>query len=284
MLRRRALAVALLALMLAAGYWFWLRDSSLVDVDEVSFSGAGERTDLTAQIEAVALEQSTLDVDEAGLLEAVASDPAVRGLEATPEFPHRLEVELDLRSPVGYLSEAGVVVADDGVVLEAADNPPGDVPAIEVEGSGGAPAPGEGLSGEAAEVTTVLGATPKPLLAELTAARIEPGQGIVVIAGDGLELRFGEATRADAKWEAAAAVLADPQLGAIDYIDLSLPERPVAGSGTSAAPPPGETKQVEEGAAATDAGAAATGEGVAGAVEATPADPLTPSQEPSTIP
>ena len=38
-LKRRLLALLVLSLMLAGGYQFWLRDSSLVAVDEVKISG-----------------------------------------------------------------------------------------------------------------------------------------------------------------------------------------------------------------------------------------------------
>ena len=39
----------------------------------------------------------------------------------------------------------------------------------------------------------------------------------------GIELRFGDASQAATKWKAAAAVLADPSITALDYVDLHAP-------------------------------------------------------------
>lgn len=281
-LRRRLLAALLLAIILAAGYWLWLRDSGLVAISEVSIRGEGERTDLAAQVEAVALQQTSLHVDEAALLEPISSDPAVRGLRASPDFPHRLAVELDLRSPVAYLSAPGLVVASDGIVLERSEEAPPGVPEVSLGGPEAAAPPGERVTGEAAELAIVLGAAPGPLLGELEGARTDPARGIVVVAGEGLELRFGGPERADAKWEAAAAVLADPQLGEVSYIDLSLPERPVAGSGVGLAAAGAETDAASEAAGAAsaetlspppEAAADVPGEAGGGGTEITPSEP-----------
>ncbi len=57
-------------------------------------------------------------------------------------------------------------------------------------------------------------------------------QGVSVELGSGIEIRFGDATEAERKWRAAAAVLADPTTEAVDYIDVQAPQRPaVYGSG-----------------------------------------------------
>ncbi len=57
-------------------------------------------------------------------------------------------------------------------------------------------------------------------------------QGVSVELSSGIEIRFGDATEAERKWRAAAAVLADPTTEAVDYIDVEAPQRPaVYGSG-----------------------------------------------------
>jgi cell division septal protein FtsQ len=57
-------------------------------------------------------------------------------------------------------------------------------------------------------------------------------QGVSVELSSGIEIRFGDATEAEGKWRAAAAVLADPTTEAVDYIDVQAPQRPaVYGSG-----------------------------------------------------
>jgi cell division septal protein FtsQ len=45
----------------------------------------------------------------------------------------------------------------------------------------------------------------------------------------GIELRFGDASRAAEKWRSAVAQLADPSITALDYVDLHSPNRPAVG-------------------------------------------------------
>ena len=52
----------------------------------------------------------------------------------------------------------------------------------------------------------------------------------------GIELRFGDASRAADKWRAAVAVLGDPDLELLDYVDLSSPGRPATGGTQHALP------------------------------------------------
>lgn len=50
--------------------------------------------------------------------------------------------------------------------------------------------------------------------------------GVDVNLTTGIELRFGDASKAARKWRAAVAVLADPEVTALDYVDLRAPGRP----------------------------------------------------------
>ena len=226
-LRRRVAIVLILLAALAAAYHFWFRDSSFVAVEAVRVSGAEERPELASQLESAALEQTTLHVDEQALAAVVADDPAVRGVSATPDFPHRLTIEVDLRDPIAYVPAAGVVVAGDGVVLDRADDRPEDIAVIDVEDAtiGG----GESVEGNALTVAKTLAPAPAPLLEEVREARMDAEYGVVVTLGEGIDLRFGDRDDGDLKWRAAAAVLADPKLTTATYIDLSVPDRPVVG-------------------------------------------------------
>lgn len=226
-LRRRALAAGLLAVALAAGYMFWLRDSSLVAVEEVSVKGVGERSDLESLLRTAGLEQTTLHVDTGALAAAVAAEPAVRSVSAAADFPHGLEITVDLRRPVAFLKAGGAVVAGDGVVLDRSGDRPEGVPTIELRGddllAGGV------VAGDALGLVRVLSAAPEPLLAETDSIGVDPDYGTVATLAAGIDLRFGGNGQADQKWKAAAAVLADPELGSVSYIDLAVPKRPVAG-------------------------------------------------------
>ena len=61
--------------------------------------------------------------------------------------------------------------------------------------------------------------------------------GVDVELRSGIELRFGDASQAVTKWEAAAAVLADPSIEALDYVDLHAPRRPARGGSGHTLPP-----------------------------------------------
>ena len=59
--------------------------------------------------------------------------------------------------------------------------------------------------------------------------------GVEITLRGGIPIRFGNGARAAEKWAAATAVLADPKLDALTYLDVRVPERPAAGG---AAKPP----------------------------------------------
>lgn len=226
-LRRRLIIGLVLLLALAAGYMFWLRDSSLVAVDQVTIRGADQNPSVEEALRAEALEQSTLHVDLAALEQAVAGDPAVRSISAVPDFPHGLTIDVDLREPVGLLKGSGVLVAGDGVILDSDSTSSANVAAIGVDG--GDLVGGGSVKGEALDVARVLGAAPAPLLGVVERGSIDQDFGAVIELQGGLELRFGDPGSADLKWRAAAAVLAHSSFTGAAYLDLSVPDRPVAG-------------------------------------------------------
>jgi hypothetical protein len=72
----------------------------------------------------------------------------------------------------------------------------------------------------------VLAAVPDPLRPYL--ARSFFGEsGVEVELTTGIEIRFGDASQARRKWNAAAAILADPEVTAVDYVNVIAPSRPV---------------------------------------------------------
>lgn len=226
-LRRWLVILGLGAIVLCAAYLFWLRDSSLVAVEDVTVSGAGGARGLESALTTAAREQTTLHVDTAALEEAVAFDPAVRAVSAEADFPHGLAIAVDMREPVAYLQSAGVVLAADGVVLAEASQAPEQLPVLDLRGDdlvGSGRAEGNALS-----LAKLVGAAPEPLLTQVRSVAIDPELGIVAELNGGVELRFGTKSDSDTKWKAAAAVLADAKLDTAAYVDLSVPERPVVG-------------------------------------------------------
>jgi cell division septal protein FtsQ len=94
------------------------------------------------------------------------------------------------------------------------------------------------LRGPALEQAKVLGAAPAQLSPYVESSHYGES-GVDVVLDTGIELRFGDASQAARKWKAAAAVLANPEVEALDYVDLSAPGRPALyGSGHSLPPAP----------------------------------------------
>jgi hypothetical protein len=152
---------------------------------------------------------------------------AVRDEAVTPRlaFP---EATATLRS-----GEEAIAVTPSGVVVpwlplpEDAELP--ELPAAEPPKSGR-------LAGPMLEQARVLGAAPAALRPYL--ARSFYGEsGVDVELTTGVQLRFGDASQAARKWRAAAAVLADPAVEVLDYVDLQAPAHPAVGGSGHALPP-----------------------------------------------
>ncbi len=90
-------------------------------------------------------------------------------------------------------------------------------------------APQDGqLKGPALEQAEVLGAV-LPALRRFLASSRYGESGVDVELSSGIELRFGDSSRAEEKWRAAAAVLADPSVTTLSYVDLHAPSHPAIG-------------------------------------------------------
>jgi hypothetical protein len=139
-----------------------------------------------------------------------------------------------LAAAIGEGSEAVGVAANGQVVrwLPLPEDPPlPQLPLDEVPKGGR-------LEGTALEQVQVLAAVPNPLRPYL--ARSYYGEsGVDVELTTGVEVRFGEATQVRRKWRATAAILADPSVTALDYVNVIAPSRPVyEGSGHELPTPP----------------------------------------------
>ncbi|HKF84024.1 MAG TPA: cell division protein FtsQ/DivIB [Solirubrobacterales bacterium] len=81
------------------------------------------------------------------------------------------------------------------------------------------------LRGPALEQVRVLAAVPEALRPYVAGSYFGES-GVDVELTTGIELRFGDSSQAARKWRAAAAILADPSVSALDYVDLRAPNRP----------------------------------------------------------
>ncbi|MEO7197506.1 MAG: cell division protein FtsQ/DivIB [Solirubrobacterales bacterium] len=211
---------------MAAAYTFWFRDSSFVEVRDVEITGADADASAEAELAAAAGQMSTLHLDEGALRAAVADDPEVAAVSAEANFPHGIRIVVELRHPAGYIEDSsGAILASDGTVLATGVDRPEDLPLIAAE----SPELSDRATGPALVVAQTLGGAPDELAGQVQSGRVDPEDGPTVTLAAGLELRFGDASRTALKWRAAVAVLADPEFSGADYLDLSVPDRPVAG-------------------------------------------------------
>ena len=119
-------------------------------------------------------------------------------------------------------------VAGDGTIIAWLPTPEeGSLPELPLE----SPPEGGHLEGTALQQVRVLAAAP-PILRPDLARSFYGESGVDVELTTGIELRFGDASGAARKWRAAAAVLADPEVTSLDYVDLHAPAHPaIYGSG-----------------------------------------------------
>lgn len=84
---------------------------------------------------------------------------------------------------------------------------------------------GDRVRGHVREQVEILAAAPKALRRHV--ARTDYGEtGVDVEFTSGIEIRFGDARQAARKWKAAAAVLADPSVTLLSYVDVHAPGHP----------------------------------------------------------
>jgi hypothetical protein len=126
-----------------------------------------------------------------------------------------------LAASIGKGSEAIGVDAEGHLVrwLPLPEVPP--LPRLSLE----APPKGGRVKGPALEQVRVLAAVPGALRPYVAGSGYGES-GVDVELTTGVELRFGDAAQAERKWRAAAAILADPEVTSLDYVDLHAPNRP----------------------------------------------------------
>lgn len=226
--RRLVAAAALIALLLFAGYRFWLRDSSLVAVDEVEVKGLTANEDeVTASLESAATQMTTLHIDDAKLRDAVSRFPTVASIRADATLTDKLTITVTERLPVAIVKVDGesTAVSSGGLLLPGLSVRGQGLPTLDVgEVKGGR------LDGEGTAQAVIVGAAPRDVREKIDGIAWDSERGGVVVDLESApELRFGDGTEADSKWKAVAAVLLDSDRQPSAYIDVSVPGRTVTG-------------------------------------------------------
>jgi cell division protein FtsQ len=225
--KRRVAALAIVLLALGGG-WLWLRDSGLVSVDRVTITGVSgpEARAIRSALRDAGTNMTTLHVDEGALRDAVRAFPLVRDVRVSTDFPHGLRIRVVEHRPVAAVTIDGarVPVAGDGTLLRGqpatASLPTLPVPA--------ANAGGRLTARQALTAVAIVAAAPPGLRATVTS--VDQGvDSLKISLANGPTVDFGDATRPRAKWAAIAAVLGDQRSQGASYLDVRVPERPVAG-------------------------------------------------------
>lgn len=249
----------LLALLLAATYMFWLRDSSLVEIRNLQVVGVDRQTEEGKQIDQAIRtavgEMTTLHLKPEVLEQELARYPRVASTEIETSLPDSATVTVVLRedgSVFGQGSDA-LLIATDGTVLGPAAGQEGSLPLVgdgdppvkagepgvaDAAGSTAAGSGPEALTGRALTQAVILGATPKEFRSFVAGSRWGPN-GVEVELDSGLVLLFGDSSHADRKWRAAATLIADPNFDTSSYVDLTVPRRPGVSGGDAEVETPG---------------------------------------------
>jgi cell division septal protein FtsQ len=243
---------AFLAAVLAGAGWsgyLWARDLSLFQVRHVEISGleGREAPAIRRTLRQTGMRMTTLHVRRDELERAVDAFSSVRSISASADFPNTLHVKVNEYLPVAVLrAPDGRRVAVSGVsTLLRAVGPKARLPTVKVEAI---PTSGTLEDGNARRLVSALARAPdalRPLLQRAYGTK----HGIRIPVRKGPLLYLGDARRLSAKWAAAARVLADQAAKGARFVDVRLPERPVAGgfdpgSGSTSSGSPGENTQL----------------------------------------
>ena len=227
----RSLLTGLLILLTAVGLYAAARTTSAFAVERIAVEGAPP--EVAAQVRealAPAMGESLLGIDLAALARRAESVPMVAGASFDRGFPHTLRITVVPEVPVAVLRQGSSswLAAPGGRVVAVLGRGarPGlpriwlkrDVQITLGERVGGLPL-------RAVTAVAPLRTQPLPVaVASVVATREE----LTLVLRTGLELRLGDGSDLPVKLEVARHVL--PELdGAGGYLDLSVPERPVAG-------------------------------------------------------
>jgi hypothetical protein len=95
---------------------------------------------------------------------------------------------------------------------------------------------GDRVKGHTLEEVHVIAAAPAAIGKYVAAAKYGE-TGVELETTTGIEIRFGDDREATRKWEAAAAVLADPSVTLLSYVDVTAPTHPAVGGEDHELPP-----------------------------------------------
>lgn len=221
----------MLLLLTGLGLYAAARTTSMFAVERVAVEGTGP--EVAAQVRralAPALGESLLGLDLVELRRRAEAVPMVAAASFDRAFPHTLAITVVPEVPVAVLrqgSSSWLAAADGRVVAELEKGQRPALPRIwltrRVDVRVGESLDGGQLRAARAVAPLVVRPLPRPV-----ASVVATGAELTLVLRSGLELRLGDSSDLEVKLEVARQIL--PQLGDVrGYLDVSVPERPVAG-------------------------------------------------------
>jgi cell division protein FtsQ len=227
---RRRLRITLLVMLVfvVVGLAYLVVHSPLLDVDHVRVTGAdhGDPNQVISVAE-VETGEPLLRVDTGAVQARVEEIPWIERAEVDKRYPGTLQITVHERVPVAYVrrDDATVTVLDaNGFAITDLPSPPAGL--FEVRDAEKVPPVGGTL--EPANAAGVVRALP-PALATRVVAIDLGGDGVALVLDTGGEVRLCAPVDLEAKGAAAVAVL--ERLGATPfaYVDVCVPQSPIAG-------------------------------------------------------
>ena len=227
----RSLLVGLLILLTGLGLYAAARSTSAFAVDRIAVSGASP--EVAADVRkalAPALGESLLGLDLNELTERAERVPTVAAASFDRGFPHTLEIAVVPEVPVAVLrqgSSSWLAAAGGRIVAELEQGERPGLPRVWLKRTVDVRV-GESLRGpQRLAVAAVAPLVGDPLPSAVNSV-LAGREGVTLTLRSGVELRLGDLADLAVKLEVARRVL--PQLGDLrGYLDVSVPERPVAG-------------------------------------------------------
>jgi cell division protein FtsQ len=227
----RSLLTGFLILLTALGLYAAARGTSAFAVQDVAVEGAAPEVAVELRKAlAPALGESLLGLDLAELEHRAEAVPMVAAASFDRGFPHTLRIAVVPEVPVAVLRQGGsswLAAAGGRVVAELDRGARPGLPRIWLKRDVDVRL-GESVGGmQLRAIAAVAPLVSKPLPLGVASAVATSGE-LKLVLRNGLELRLGDSRDLPVKLEVARRVI--PQLaGAGGYLDVSVPDRPVAG-------------------------------------------------------
>ena len=236
--RRRALLVVACVVAALGLLYLGARETPLFALRTVEVDGAPApvRTAVLREVDDLRGD-SLVALDGAALVRRLEALPSVESVTYDRAFPHTLRLVVEPERPVAVVHGAGearVVSVRGRVISAVTPGEPPDLPRIRYIADA-APAPGAFISDPGTKIVlAALAEAPRGMPLPIHSGRFENGELTFELSGAGGTrplLLLGEPTDIGVKLQVADLVLrklSPDELAAMTYLDVSLPDRPVA--------------------------------------------------------